>query len=73
MKLGFVFVKEEYPVTSPYIANPQSMMTLTYNCVFFVLQKPAGAAAAAAAAAAPTDGGAGGAGGASAATEAASA
>lgn len=44
LKLGFVFVKEEYPLASPYIANPKSMMTLSYNCVFFVLQKPEAAA-----------------------------
>jgi carnosine N-methyltransferase len=40
LTMGFLIVKEEYPIESPYIRNPASMMSLSYKCVFLVIQKP---------------------------------
>ncbi|XP_065828165.1 carnosine N-methyltransferase-like [Oscarella lobularis] len=37
---GFQLIKEVTNVPSTYIQSPKSMMKMTYNCVFFVVQKP---------------------------------
>lgn len=37
--IGFTFVKEETKVKSKYSQNPSSMSQLTYDSVFFVVQK----------------------------------
>lgn len=38
-KIGFTFIKEETMVKSKYSQNPSSMAQLTYDSVFFVVQK----------------------------------
>eukprot|EP00054_Salpingoeca_dolichothecata_P027415 m.201223 g.201223 ORF g.201223 m.201223 type:complete len:181 (-) comp25958_c0_seq13:80-622(-) len=38
--LGFNILDERYPLPSGYISNKESMFQLSYNCVFFVAQKP---------------------------------
>lgn len=40
LTLGFVFLKEETGLPTPYTQNPRSMMRYEYRSVFFVCQKP---------------------------------
>lgn len=44
--IGFIVREERYPLPCPYIADLESMMSLVYNCVLFVAQKPLHAPAA---------------------------
>ena len=46
--LGFVVLREEWPVRAPYNDSPQSMLHNVYDCVFMVVQKPVTAASRAA-------------------------
>lgn len=38
-KIGFIFIKEDTKVKSKYSQNPSSMAQLSYDSVFFVVQK----------------------------------
>jgi carnosine N-methyltransferase len=38
--VGFVFLEEEFPRPCRYADNDRAMMHTTYDCVFFVVQKP---------------------------------
>ncbi|XP_042897926.1 carnosine N-methyltransferase isoform X2 [Parasteatoda tepidariorum] len=40
LKFGFVLLKEELNLVTPYSQNPRSMMSYEYKSVFFVCQKP---------------------------------
>ncbi|XP_077562060.1 carnosine N-methyltransferase [Haemaphysalis longicornis] len=40
LTMGFVFLKEETGLPTPYTQNPRSMMRYEYRSVFFVCQKP---------------------------------
>jgi len=40
-KIGFKYLKEQTHLNSKYIDNKLSMLRYTYNCVFFVVEKPA--------------------------------
>ncbi|PRD20090.1 UNVERIFIED_CONTAM: Carnmt1 [Trichonephila clavipes] len=40
LKYGFILLKEELNVPTPYAQNPRSMMSYEYKSVFFVCQKP---------------------------------
>jgi carnosine N-methyltransferase len=39
-KVGFNLVKRQYPLACTYVQNPHSMLHSSYNCLFFVAQKP---------------------------------
>jgi len=38
-EIGFEILREERNLPSHYIQNPNSMMQMTYNCVFIVARK----------------------------------
>ncbi|GFS69951.1 carnosine N-methyltransferase [Nephila pilipes] len=40
LKYGFILLKEELNIPTPYAQNPRSMMSYEYKSVFFVCQKP---------------------------------
>ncbi|XP_037279774.2 carnosine N-methyltransferase [Rhipicephalus microplus] len=40
LTMGFIFLKEETGIPTPYTQNPRSMMRYEYRSVFFVCQKP---------------------------------
>ncbi|XP_071489172.1 carnosine N-methyltransferase-like [Diadema antillarum] len=40
LEIGFIMKRENTSVKSSYIQDPESMMQYSYNCVFFVCQKP---------------------------------
>ncbi|XP_055939566.1 carnosine N-methyltransferase-like [Argiope bruennichi] len=40
LKYGFILLKEELNIPTPYAQNPRSMMSYEYRSVFFVCQKP---------------------------------
>ncbi|GIZ00931.1 carnosine N-methyltransferase [Caerostris extrusa] len=40
LKYGFILLREELNIRTPYAQNPRSMMSYEYKSVFFVCQKP---------------------------------
>ena len=40
LQFGFVYLKEDTNVKTTYTQNPNSMLTYTYNCIYFVVEKP---------------------------------
>ncbi|XP_057293275.1 carnosine N-methyltransferase-like [Hydractinia symbiolongicarpus] len=39
-KFKFILVKENMAIKSTYVNNPRSMLSMVYECAFFVVQKP---------------------------------